>query len=68
MYNRQLQRWEERRDAPLCRTCQWSRPEGRQRCGMEPERRETGAQRAAQSWLDGLGDGPCPCYAPKPIV
>jgi len=35
---------------------------------MEPERRETGAQRAAQSWLDGLGDGPCPCYAPKPIV
>jgi hypothetical protein len=35
---------------------------------MEPERRETGAQQAVQSWLDGMGEGACPCYRLKSIV
>lgn len=68
----QRARREARGAGSLCMTCQWgSRYETRQtstRCLMEPERRETGAQRAVQSWLWGLGDGTCPCYQARPVI
>lgn len=68
IYTRQYERWQERRDSPLCRQCRWGKQQGKQSCGMEPERRETGAQQAVQSWLNGNGDGACPCYEARPMV